>query len=401
MTNKYIEINPARIDYLLKLYKFSKDNLLGKLNDKRKTKLTREDIFDKNIKLSNLQKIDKIFDVGLSYYTNPQNPSKFKKTSIFFRKDKFNSKLTYPDRWRVNMIESELKHLNAIAKLSDYKISRTLRRYTIGDDCRKVANEVREILEFNADRGKQQSSKQVNVADKEFLKYFIQKLADVDVLVYEFVEQHNLKRKTVWDGMFLRENSIVIKRQQKALKREIFTLAHEFGHYLLDIEEIDDNPFKQSQADIEKWCNDFAFYFIIGEERENLLNLLKKEPQINNAEVFDLANQLHISRLAIYTHFVIHGDIDNKVYGKLCKDLDSIRRKQLDKEKRERELAKKNDSNAKTPAQLKPIFSPLEKDIYRHAYFAGTVEEIDIINRFNPNSRSIQAGFMDKLLYGV
>ena len=130
MTTKYIEINPVRVNYQLSLYEFSEDNLLDILNESRKKKIERRDIFGKNITLSNLKNLDKIFDKSLSYYTSPQNPSPSPKSSILFRKKECNSKLTYPDRWRVNMIESELRYLSAITTLSDYKISRKLKKYT-------------------------------------------------------------------------------------------------------------------------------------------------------------------------------------------------------------------------------------------------------------------------------
>ena len=219
---------------------------------------------------------------------------------------------------------------------------------------------MRKALGFSSPKNKQAANSYLGIpikrdaADKNFLKYFIQKLADVDVLVYEFVEHHNLKRKTVWEGMFLRPNAIAIKRQQKALKREIFTLAHEFAHYLLNLEDIDDDPLRKSQADVEKWCNDFAFYFIVGEERKNLLELLKGDPSISNKKVLELSNQLHISRLAIYTHFVAHGEIQENLYEKLCSDLHQAEESEL-KQRGLTEKAKDKKLGGRAP---KPIYPP-------------------------------------------
>lgn len=62
---------------------------------------------------------------------------------------------------------------------------------------------------------------------------------------------------------------IVLKRHQISFRREIFTLIHELGHYLLNEEEIEEldysNLARRDLSAIEKWCNDFSYYFLIGE----------------------------------------------------------------------------------------------------------------------------------------
>ena len=60
----------------------------------------------------------------------------------------------------------------------------------------------------------------------------------------------------------------MLKRQQQALRREIFTLAHELGHYLLNEEEVESLDFADMYGNsgnkVENWCNEFAFYFLAG-----------------------------------------------------------------------------------------------------------------------------------------
>ena len=134
---------------------------------------------------------------------------------------------------------------------------------------KQVAEEIRKQIYpgFNKDR-------------KAFLKSIITKLADNNVLVFEFVETWNKKEKANINGFYLAPNVIVLKRQ-KSYRRETFTLIHELGHYLLNFEEIDekigdDYSAYESLDKIEKWCNDFAYYFLIG-EMDNIIPLVGKE----------------------------------------------------------------------------------------------------------------------------
>lgn len=104
---------------------------------------------------------------------------------------------------------------------------------------------------------------------KEFLRALISKFAEKNILVFEFVETWNKKEKANIDGFYLAPNVIVLKRHQSSFRREIFTLIHELGHYLLneeEIEELDISNFANNKlSDIERWCNDFAYYFLVGD----------------------------------------------------------------------------------------------------------------------------------------
>lgn len=71
----------------------TKGELLKRLNVKRKNPLVETDIFNEEIKLSILKKIDSVFHKGLSFYIDPKEPTQSREESIFFRKDNFNAKL--------------------------------------------------------------------------------------------------------------------------------------------------------------------------------------------------------------------------------------------------------------------------------------------------------------------
>jgi len=396
-SNKFIEINTDRLDYLLNIYGISRSDLLNKISFNLKKKKVESEIFGNQISIANLKKTDKIFGKGLYFYTDPCVPSQDEKASIFFRKNDFNVDLNFADRWRINKIEDEVKSLQSIMSLSGYKIKRSLKTYKLQNNPFDVAIEVRKKIQIEK-----------SVDDKEFLNQFISQLAQQNIVVYEFIEQHNLKNKTNFEGLYLKPNIIAIKRQQYALKKEIFTLAHELGHYLLNKEEIDQNAYENqvinpSLKQFENWCNHFAFYFLVGEEAKNLFQYFAKQQDIANPTILDLSQNRKISRLAIYTHLLYSEKISQDIYIQLKSSLADEYKKNTLVRKQQNENRKqlaKEQGNKLSGGVAKPINSPLVKDIYRHAYLNGTVEEIDVLNQFKPNKQQIANDYFDKLIYG-
>ena len=113
--------------------------------------------------------------------------------------------------------------------------------------------------------------------------------------MFEFVEAPNRKEKANIDGFFLKPDVIVIKRHQ-SFRREIFTLAHELGHFLLDEEEIELLDYSviadKHISILERWCNDFAYFFLIG-EYDKLMEEIKTANHLNDYS-FDIIEEIHI-----------------------------------------------------------------------------------------------------------
>ena len=193
-----------------------------------KKPITYEEIFSNEINISHLKRMDKVFNKGLHFYLDPKSPEVSKDASIFFRKQKFDVDLNIGAKKIVNQFEEFKISLSAIAKLAELNIDRTLPIYNLQNDPKNVANQLRKKLypDFICDK-------------KEFLKALIGKFAEKNILVFEFVETWNKKDKANIDGFFLNPSVIVLKRQQTSFRREIFTLIHELGHFLLNEEEVD------------------------------------------------------------------------------------------------------------------------------------------------------------------
>lgn len=357
------QFNIERLDYLLELYSMSKDQLLSILNESRKKLLTIEDISGLEIKISILKKIDDIFKKGLSFYLDFSDLNKSKKTKVFFRKNSFHSTLSLEDKRVVDSFESLKSLLDGYRALTESSNTEYPLRgiATIDNSPREIANRVRgQILP------------EKDIPDhKNFLKAIIQKLADINVYVFEFLEAWNKREKATISGFYLNPNVIVIKRQ-KSYKREIFTLAHEIGHYLLGIEEIED--LDMSHVDgrrlsnrVERWCNDFAFYLIAGEAVNSLYQFEGGSEDMN--DVIDvLSKNTHISRMAWYTKLAYENRVPMPYYRSVIKQLeDEYKEKQLEKKEKQQ-----NNGKVATP---KPIISPLYIETMQYAFYNGLVSE--------------------------
>ena len=228
------EYNIARLEYQLSLYKMTIDELLHIINDGYKKSISKNDIYSETIEINYLKRIDKIFNKGLTYYVDMSAPIQSKDSSIFFRKDNFGTELNLSSKKVVNQFEEQKTLLSAIAKLAEIKISRTIPEFNISQNPRDVANTIHSSIRLKFLKDK-----------KQYLSAIITRLAENNIFVFEYIETWNKKEKSNINGFYLLPNTIVIKRQQKYLRREIFTLIHEFGHYLINSEEIEDCVCKQ------------------------------------------------------------------------------------------------------------------------------------------------------------
>lgn len=306
-------INIARLDYLLTLYGLSRDALCKRISIGLKNPIRESDIFAEEIKLSHLAKIDRVFEKGIHYYLDPSAPPQNKEASVFFRKTQFRSDLNFGSRKVVNYYESLSKQIQGLAKLSDLKIKRKLRVYPIETDPQVLAMQLRDEVYPKYIKDK-----------KEFLQRFIDKLSEKNIFVFEFVEHAAKREKANIDGFFIKPNFIVLKRQ-KYLKREIFSLAHELGHYLINKEEIEEITSEvtdenlQSSA-VETWCNEFAFQLIAGSYGRVIdADLSKAEAQndFHHDFIEKITRETHLSFLAIYTRMRFKNKLSYTDYRKI------------------------------------------------------------------------------------
>jgi len=353
------------------------DELLMFISEGLKNPITKEEILTDQIKVSHLKRIDKIFNKGLHFYLDPKSPEISKDASIFFRKTKFDTELNMGAKKIVNQFEEFKISLSAISKLAEINTDRVLPIFKISDDPKKIAFDIRKILypEYHDNL-------------RDFLKSLISQFAKKNILVFEFIETWNKKEKANIDGFFLDPNVIVLKRQQNSFRREIFTLAHELGHYLLNIEEVDNLELvdlaNHNLSKIEKWCNDFAFYFIAG-DYGNIIENLEKSSKLNdyNFEIIEnISKNTHLSQIAIFTRLLLNNQISPKDYNYVKADLEEEYRLRQEEIQKQKEYEKLNGL-ARGGSVPKPINSPLLISTIQTAFYEGVINEYDVCKTLN------------------
>ncbi len=372
-----IEQNISRLEYLLTLYKMTAEDLLLVVNQGLKQPLTKDDILSDEIKISHLKRIDKVFNKGLHYYLDPNEPEVSKDASIFFRKNKFGTELNMGAKKIVTQFEEFKISLSAISKLAEINTDRSLPVFSVQDNPKAVAMKIRKELypDFNS-------------VQKEFLRALISKFAKKNILVFEFVETWNKKEKANIDGFFLAPNVIVLKRQQSAFRREIFTLIHELGHYLLNEEEIEQleisNFANNKLSAIERWCYDFAYYFLAGEYNKAFEQI--DEADGTNDYHFELIENIskhtHLSQIALYTNLLYQKKISQNNYNKIRAEFDEEYRQRQEEKEKQKELDKMLgiQKGGSTP---KPINSPLLISTIQTAFYEGVINEYDVCKTLN------------------
>lgn len=355
----------------------TEEDLLMAISEGLKKPLNKDDILSEEINLSHLKRIDKVFNKGLHYYLDPKTPIVSRDASIFFRKSKFGTELNIGARKIVNQFEEFKISLSAISKLAEINIDRSLPVFSVQDNPQAVAIKIRNEIypDFNP-------------IPKEFLRALISNLAEKNIFVFEFVETWNKKEKANIDGFFLTPHVIVLKRQQSSFRREIFTLVHELGHYLLneeEIEELDISNFASNKlSTIERWCNDFAYYFLAGEYNSSFEQIEKADG--TNDYHFEMIERIskhtHLSQIALFTKLLFQRKISQSNYNTIKADFDEQYRQRKEEERKQRELDKIQGINQRgsTP---KPINSPLLISTIQTAFYEGVITEYDVCKMLN------------------
>lgn len=379
-----VKHNIKRIEYLLSLYKMTTGELLLQINMGLKKQIQANDLFGEEIEINHLKRIDKVFNKGLHYYLDENVPVRSDEASIFFRKERFISDLNLEARKVVNRFEELKISLEAISKLVDIRRERLLPIFSTRDDPEDVAHALSKQLYPAFEPNK-----------RNFLKALIERFAEYNILVFEFIETWNKKVTANIDGFFLHPNVIVLKREQNAFSREIFTLIHELGHYLLNVEEVEQidvlNMARRELSAVERWCNDFAFCFLAGERLKEIAGMGIVDD--NNDYFFDRVSRLsgdtHLSKLAIYTRLLFNGQISQANYNLVRIGLEENFRLKKEEKTRQKEIDKMLGVKSKGSAP-KPINSPLLISTVQIAYYEGVLNESDVCKTLNISPEKLE-----------
>lgn len=368
----------------MEMYRLSTADLLVILNEKTKRKLTEKDLFSETINLSILKRIDKIFKMGLHFYLDPNPPFRSKDISIFFRVEKFGAEPNLRAKHVVRRYENMQTLISSVLKMAEIKYNRVLPKFDVSDNPHQVAEEIRRILypKFVPNQ-------------RDFLKGLIELLAKKNVFVFEFNEAPTRKEKANIDGFYLKPNLIVIKRHSYTFRREIYTLAHELGHLLLDREEIDlleyDSIADRQLNEIERWCHDFAYYFLAGPYAQQI-DLLKYPGPVNDYyhdEIDFISNKTHLSTIALYTRLLFQDQITYDAYSTIRREKDE-RFRQMQEEMRRIQEIRKAQGKATGFGQVVLIDSPLFINAIQAAFFDVKLSPYEVSKRFDVKQEKVE-----------
>lgn len=380
-------INPSRFKYLLDLYRLNLDQFLSLINKDRKRDLFDVERInrilnkDEKVNESFLKRFDAIFDKGLTWVISKRDLHQKRNSSIFFRKDSFNTYLNLESKKKISFYEELKFELETLCKQIDFKPKRIFGNYKISDNPKIVAKEIRN--KFDEIEKELVSKKYISKpkTDRNYLQNLIRILEHFNIFVFEFIDRSRLLEKKIYfNGFFMLPSIIVLKRQQKYLRREIFTLLHEFAHYLLKVEEVDEVIELNKSNKVEIWCNHFTYSFLIKgfEEEFSDLTNATKENNFYQEEITELYNKTYLSRFALYTRLKLENKISEKNYNKIKNDiLENIKKREQEKKIRLREeklFAKEwgKDFFIPTPKEIK---SKLFEEIVKINFFQGNINE--------------------------
>jgi Zn-dependent peptidase ImmA (M78 family) len=384
------EINPLRLQYLLDLYKLSKGDFLSLINNKIKRDIVSVEslnrILDKKEKVNEtiLKRIDKVFEKGITWYITKRKIHDIKKSSIFFRKDVFNSEIKFESIKVVNKYEELSRDIQALGHYINFDPTRKIKKYKLSgnpeDAARQIFSIISGVENELVEKGVIQKVRQGD--NRGFLKKIIRIFECLNIFVFEHLEMPRKKDKVNFNGFFINPNIIVIKKQEY-IRREIFTLLHEFAHYILELEEIDDfvgEKMNYQENKVEQWCSTFTFHFLLNDYK-NDFNNLGKATRSNNYHkeiIRDLYKNTFLSYSAFYTRLLIEGKISRKDYHKINEEINQTIEK--NREEKKNRLKKENEKRiamGKQPSHpvFKPIESHLFKELVKINYFEGNISE--------------------------
>lgn len=356
--NLKLPFNYNRLEYLLQYFNVDIQFVLNKLNkvgtkNERKNKITQEDLQQDSLPLSLIKQIDAIFEKGLSFYSQKENIEPSKTSSIFFRKQ-FNNSLNFEDRKVVSKFEEKRLNCELLAQNIDFQLKREFKIYNYKtDNPQIIAQEIKEqFKQFEANNLEsnffQKELKNTLKQEYKFLKTLFTILEAHNIFIFEHKEYYQerfSKDKLTIDGFYITPYIIVVKQQQ-SVRKEIFTLLHEFAHYLINYEEVEkvdeEKLSNNTENEIEKWCNQFAFHFLISAHISEYTSLPQVTSENNylESEIENFYKKTFLSYSSLYTGLKQYNLISQNILDKTLHYLNEKFKEYREEEKRKLELKK-------------------------------------------------------------
>jgi Zn-dependent peptidase ImmA (M78 family) len=311
-----VDINPQVLRWAIERSGFSLDLLSQYIRLRFNVKYFTNEYLEKIIKkqetaqYSDIKKIDSFLKRGVPFYFLDDIPKekifpKFRSKYGNFVNPKIEIKLReYAE------LREEIQFLLQEQKLT---INRRLPKYTIENKPIDAAKKIKQLLNFKIEDYKKTNS-------RELFEVLRNKIEEEDIFIFRDALPHELRGCIFLDNEY---PPLILVNSSDDKNAEIFSLLHEFGHFLLDMEDIDidninaNNPTSQS----ENWCNSFAYFFLVDgeiEKKEGFMDSNIRE-RISEQWLKQLSDTYKISKLAFMYRLYILGIITRNEFNDYLK----------------------------------------------------------------------------------
>lgn len=305
-----VDANPAAIKFAVENSGYTSDLLVCEIGrrTKRFTMAYLGELLEGKRKpfYSDLKKLDSYLKRGIPFFFLEKMP----KENILpmFRLKNNNLRLSPETEINLRKYENLRKEIKYLLDGASKNYERIISVYTIKLNPENVANEIREKFLFddlNIKKG---------VSSKDVFEHIRRKIESNNIFVFKDSLEDSLR------GCIFIKNELpplILINSNDDKNAETFSLLHEFGHFLLDDEELDfDGEGIRYNETVEFWCNAFAYHFIMKNEFEVKENFTK-ENKVNLVDPENLAalsKKYKVSKHALMLRFCNLGIITPKEY---------------------------------------------------------------------------------------
>ena len=307
-----VDVNPKLLDYAIKSSGYEVGELAEKINAKKMDKDRLVDLASGKKKplITEIEKIDGVLKRGLPFFFLSEVPDE-EKILRYRRKIPGlhldpSTEVTLRD---FNFLREEIKYM---LDETGTDFGRKDRIYTLKASAEKTAGEFRKLFGYSP--GDFES-----LGPRDVFDHLRNRIEERNVFVFKNIATSEKLDDNLRGCVFLKSDlpPLILINSTDDKNAEIFTLLHEFAHYLLNEEELDTESVSDDyNSPAEKWCNDFAYSFLISphdEAKENFA--MENHDHLTKPETLrSLSGKYKISRAALMYRFLIKEIISLETY---------------------------------------------------------------------------------------
>ncbi len=302
-----VSVKPELLSFAIKRSGYSIEGLVKRINERFRVKY-----FDTNYlkevlegkispQYSDLKKIDTFIRRDIPFYFLEEPPDE--KIFINFRKKHGEYSLDPDIEITLREYEYLREEIKQLIKDENISYVRDFPIYCVKDDPSKIGFEIRKRLKINDIDIKA-------IDSKDLFEYLRGEIERHTIFVFKDHLGYVLR-----GCIFLNDDlpALILINSTDDKNAEIFSLLHEFGHYLLNNEGIDAEDINlEEDRDVESWCNSFAYHVLMREENEIKEGFYKenKDELFTPVRLKELSDKYKLSKYAFVFRFLNLGIID-------------------------------------------------------------------------------------------